>query len=66
MTTRLAKWGNSLGLRLPKAIIDQLNLSHGSEIEIVQKDERIIIIPKDRDLTLDELIHDMRYHLGKF
>ena len=31
---RVAKWGNSLAVRLPAAIFDALELKEGSEIEI--------------------------------
>ena len=33
MSTTIQKWGNSLGIRVPKAIADQLNLKNGSEVE---------------------------------
>lgn len=31
---RVSKWGNSLAVRLPAAIVDELNLKEGDEIEI--------------------------------
>jgi len=31
--TTVQKWGNSLGIRLPKAIAEQVNLSEGAEVE---------------------------------
>ena len=45
MTTTLQAWGNSQGLRLPKAIITALNLQSGSklEIELTPKKDAIII-----------------------
>lgn len=33
MSTTLRKWGNSLGIRLPKAIAEQLKLTSGTEVE---------------------------------
>lgn len=60
MTTRLAKWGNSLGLRLPKLLTDNLKLEEGSEIELSEQDGSIIISPKNQDLTLDALIQQMK------
>ncbi len=31
---KLAKWGNSLAVRLPAAVVDALELEEGDEIEI--------------------------------
>ena len=33
MTTTVQKWGNSLGIRVPKAIAEQVQLENGSEVE---------------------------------
>ena len=37
---RVAKWGNSLAVRLPASVIDVLELKEGDEIEIHVADER--------------------------
>jgi antitoxin MazE len=37
---RVAKWGNSLAVRLPASIVDALDLKEGDEIEIHVADER--------------------------
>jgi antitoxin MazE len=34
MRVKIAEWGNSLGLRVPKAVADQLGLKAGSEVEM--------------------------------
>nr|WP_249785681.1 MULTISPECIES: AbrB/MazE/SpoVT family DNA-binding domain-containing protein [unclassified Bradyrhizobium] len=31
----VSKWGNSLAVRLPKALVDELGLKEGDEIDIV-------------------------------
>lgn len=33
MPATVQKWGNSLGIRVPKAIADQVKLSKGTEVE---------------------------------
>ncbi len=33
MPTTVQRWGNSLGIRVPKAIAEQVNLSTGTEVE---------------------------------
>lgn len=59
MVTKVSKWGNSLGLRLPKQLIDQLHLEHGSEVVVAEQDGKIIIEKKEKDMTLDDLLEGM-------
>jgi antitoxin MazE len=35
MKVKLAKWGNSLGLRLPKAAIEATGLAPGAEVDVI-------------------------------
>ncbi|ADI00133.1 AbrB/MazE/SpoVT family DNA-binding domain-containing protein [Salisediminibacterium selenitireducens] len=56
MTTKLQKWGNSLGVRIPKSHVQQLNVSDGSEIEITLINNSIVIKPVTKKPTLDELL----------
>jgi antitoxin MazE len=32
---RVSKWGNSLAVRLPKALVDELGLKEGDELNVV-------------------------------
>ena len=32
---QVSKWGNSLAVRLPKALVDQLGLKEGDELSVV-------------------------------
>ncbi len=59
MQTKISKWGNSLGLRLPKNITDHLNLSEGSQVYLSKNDQQIIIEPIVQDLTMEELLLSM-------
>jgi len=43
MTTKIQKWGNSLAIRLPKKTADRLVLKEGSEVEIDELQNSIII-----------------------
>jgi antitoxin MazE len=40
------KWGNSLGIRVPKAVAEQVNLANGTEIEFDTADGVLTIRPK--------------------
>jgi len=45
---RVAKWGNSLAVRLPDAVVKALNLKTGDEIEIVASGARRFEVGRDR------------------
>ena len=34
MTTKLQKWGNSQGIRLPKGLLTELGLENGAAVEV--------------------------------
>ena len=45
---RVAKWGNSLAVRLPDAVVKALRLKSGEEIEIIVAGTRQFEIRRDR------------------
>ena len=59
MTAKIQKWGNSLGIRIPKSIIEKANLNENSEVEIENKDGAIIIFPRQKKLSLDTLLSEI-------
>ncbi|WP_036487218.1 AbrB/MazE/SpoVT family DNA-binding domain-containing protein [Myxosarcina sp. GI1] len=59
MNIKIAKWGNSLGIRIPKSIAEDNGLSDGDEIEIATEDNRIIITPQKPKYTLEQLLEGM-------
>jgi antitoxin MazE len=57
MRTRVNKWGNSLGLRIPKAFADEMNLKEDSSIEMRAQNGTLLITPvTEREWTLEELL----------
>lgn len=56
MTATVQKWGNSLALRLPRAVAQQINVSEGQSVELKVTANRLVIRPARRRLTLDELL----------
>lgn len=57
MLTKVQKWGNSLGLRIPKAFANDTQLDSDSLVEITVEKGRIIITPVSTSgLTLEELL----------
>jgi len=45
MQTHLQKWGNSLGMRIPMRLSQQLKLRPGSVVNVKIEDDRLIIFP---------------------
>jgi antitoxin MazE len=50
MKTVVAKWGNSLGIRLPKTLARHIGISSGTLIRISADQDKIIISPDKYDL----------------
>ena len=44
---QVAKWGNSLAIRLPSAIVETMGLEAGDHVEIVLLDDRTMAIQRD-------------------
>lgn len=57
MTIKVQKWGNSLGVRIPKKIANSLRLISGTEVEVTIKEQSIII--KNNYSELDRLLEDI-------
>jgi len=45
MNTTLAKWGNSLGIRIPNAIAKELGVGPGASVRVFAQKGRIIVEP---------------------
>ena len=43
MRVRVSKWGNSLGLRLPRALARQIGVQEGRQVEVSAQGSRLII-----------------------
>jgi antitoxin MazE len=57
MVGNVAKWGNSLAVRIPQHLAKEIGLIAGGEVEIVAIDGNLTIKPKrQKQYSLDELI----------
>ena len=45
MQTKIQKWGNSQGLRIPKVILDEIQSTVGDEVEVYSHEGKIIVEP---------------------
>lgn len=58
MTATIAKWGNSLALRIPKDAARQLGFAEGTQVDLVLEDQALVVRPATPvpDFKLDDLI----------
>ena len=55
MSTTVRKWGNSLGVRIPKKVAEKAGFKNGAEIEFIVIDGKIIMKTAEPEPTLEEL-----------
>jgi antitoxin MazE len=55
-TTQVSRWGNSLGLRLPKSVAREAHLDAGDTVEVSVDNGSIVIRPSRPRYSLDELV----------
>ena len=49
---QVAKWGNSLAIRLPASVVKALGLKEGDEVEVHVVGDRVFGIDRDRSREL--------------
>ena len=56
MYATVQKWGNSQGIRIPKALLDTLGIFENDRVELVQQEDSITIkkVTAPRQKTLEE------------
>ncbi len=60
MQVRIAKWGNSLAVRLPKAIADDLGLTEGQPVDVAIDKGAVRLKPQSGQVRLSELIAEAK------
>ena len=58
-STRIAKWGNSLGLRLPKSVAREAQLDEGDTVDVSVKDGAIVVRPARPTYSIETLVSKM-------
>ncbi len=57
MVATIAKWGNSLAVRIPQHLAKEINLAEGSQVQFLLIDGKLIIEPiTRRRYSLEELV----------
>jgi antitoxin MazE len=60
MKARVQKWGNSLAVRIPKALATETGLGENTEVELTSDNGRIVVTPRKRKhkpkYTIEEML----------
>ena len=54
--TKVQKWGNSLAIRIPSALAEQLMVKQGSEVNLLLDGDRLVIKPRRSEPSLSALL----------
>jgi antitoxin MazE len=61
MVTKVQKWGNSLGLRIPKALAEDAGVEEGSPVDISLEGDRLVVQPiRSSKYELKDLVSQIR------
>ena len=70
MQVTIQKWGNSQGIRIPKAFLEALGMKENDHVELNRVDDNIVItkVKEKKELTLDEIFkgYDGEYAAEEF
>jgi antitoxin MazE len=55
-STQIAKWGNSLGLRLPRSVALEAQLDEGDTVTVSVKGRAIVVRPARPTYSLNSLV----------
>lgn len=70
MQVTIQKWGNSQGIRIPKAFLEAVGMMENDLVELRRVDDNIIItkIEKKKELTLEDIFkgYDGEYTAEEF
>jgi antitoxin MazE len=56
MRTQVSKWGNSLGVRIPKAYAEEMGLSEGATVEVKLSGRKLVLTPSRPEYVLEDLV----------
>ena len=57
MRTKVLKWGNSLGLRIPRSFAADIQVSEGTPVDLTMENGQLIVrVAMDREWSLEELL----------
>lgn len=66
--TKISKWGNSNGVRIPQEILDEINLQRDDEVDLIADGGSLVIKKRNVPSSLEELFKDYNsepFHAGE-
>ncbi len=54
---KISKWGNSLAIRIPADVAEELGFSEGDQVKIEGRDGRLVA---EKQMTLNEALDSLR------
>ncbi len=57
METTIKKWGNSLAIRIPKVIAEELNLKNNTKVKLRSDNGSLVVRSVEIKYTLDDLLN---------
>lgn len=61
MQVQLTRWGNSLGMRVPKELVSRFGLKAGARVEVQAEANRIVITLPRPEYRIEDLVADMTH-----
>jgi antitoxin MazE len=62
LNMKVAKWGNSLAIRIPRDVVSVLGLSEGDEVEL--EAGRVGVLRVNRSMTREEALENLKRFRG--
>lgn len=59
MKTTIQKWGNSLAVRIPRPLAEEIHLEENTAVDLTIKSGKLVIVPAEPTLTLESLVEQI-------
>ena len=59
MQVVISKWGNFLGIRLPRALIEQMGVREGQSVRVIAEGRRLIVEAAAPSYRLEEMLSNV-------
>lgn len=56
MRVTVRKWGNSLTLRIPSGLAEDVQISEGTEVDVAVADGQLVVKPVTSEVRLEDLL----------
>ena len=56
MKTTVQKWGNSLAVRIPRPLAEEIHLEENTTVDLAIRSGKLVIMAADPELTLASLV----------